>query len=305
MSFLRAIGNLLRFDRANWKAVFLCFIVAIVFWLFNAFNKTYSTNVRFPLRFEYNTENFIPVNELPRQITVNVSGNGWDLFQSYLGIKHPELAIAIERPLDTRKIVGTTLLPQLQPQLGKLKINYVVTDTLHLKLDERDAHLFKVVVDARSLQFKEGYGLISPIVVLPDSVSIDGSKRLLHELPDSIMLLVTEKGLNENFSEEMEVTLPEDMNLIRTPPTVKVMFEVGAIKMIAQRVKWIEKMQNSNSDSVAIKVIVPAHQVENFMSIRTELLARGRKTKNAKVFPAQFNLPLYARIVEIDSVANE
>jgi YbbR domain-containing protein len=306
MNFLRAIGNLLRFDRANWKAVILCFIVAIIFWLFNAFNKTYSTNVRFPLRFEYDIENFVPATELPRQVTVNVSGNGWDLFRSFFGIKLPELTIPIERPLETKKIVGALLRPQLEPQLGKLKVNYVVTDTLHLKLDERDAHLYKVVVDAKSLQFKEGYGLISPIVVLPDSVSLDGSKNLLHELPDSIMLLVTERELSESFSEEMDVSLPQGVNLIRNPPTVKVMFEVGAVKVIAVRLKWIDKKrQISNSDSVGMKVIVPARQVEDFMSISTQFFARGRKTKNAKAYPTQFNLPPYARIVEIDSISNE
>ncbi|NOS92804.1 MAG: hypothetical protein HOP30_12840 [Cyclobacteriaceae bacterium] len=305
MNFLRAIGNLLRFDRANWKAVFLCFIVAIVFWLFNAFNKSYSTNVRFPLHFEYDLEKFVPASELPRYVTVNVSGNGWDLFRSYFGIKHPELAIAIERPLDTRKIVGATLLPQLQPQLGKLKINYVVTDTLHLKLDERDAHLFKVVVDTRSLQFKEGYGLISPIVVLPDSISLDGSKTQVHELPDSITLFITERELSENYSEEMDISLPEGIKLIPNPPTVKVMFEVGPVKLISVRVKWVNSKKTLTSDSAQIIVAVPTRQVDDFRGKRSQLVATGNKAKNKKMFPARFNLPPYARVVEIDSIANE
>lgn len=305
MNFLRAIGNLLRFDRANWKAVILCFIVAIVFWLFNAFNKTYSTNVRFPLHFEYDGENFVPATKLPHQVTVNVSGNGWDLFRSYFGIKLPEISISIERPLETRKIIGASLRPQLEPQLGKLKVNYVVTDTLHLRLDERDAHLYKVVVDAKSLQFKDGYGLISPIVVLPDSVSLDGSKNLLHELPDSILLLVRERELSESFSEEMDISLSAEGNLIRNPPSVKVMFEVGPIKVITIRLKWIEKRQVSSTDSILVKVAVPVRQVEDFMTRSTQLTARGTKIKNTKAFPAQFNLPPYAHIVEIDSLSNE
>ncbi len=305
MNFLRAIGNLLRFDRANWKAVILCFIVAIVFWLFNAFNKSYSTNVRFPLRFEYDGEKFVPASELPRYVTVNVIGNGWDLFRSYFGIKHPELTIAIERPLETRKIVGATLLPQLQPQLGKLKINYVVTDTLHLKLDERDAHLFKVVVDTRSLQFKEGYGLISPIVVLPDSVSLDGAKTKLHELPDSIQLFITERELSENYSEEMEVNLPEGITLNSNPPKVKVIFEVGPIKVISVRVKWTKNKNALVTDSIQLKVAVPIRQEDDFLGKRSQLVATGNRIKNKKAIPAHLNLPAYARVVEIDSVANE
>lgn len=305
MNFLRAIGNLLRFDRANWKAVILCFVVAIVFWLFNAFNKTYSTNVRFPLRFEYDTENFIPVNELPRQVTVNVSGNGWDLFRSHFGIKLPELTIAIERPLETKKIIGATLIPQLEPQLGKLKINYVVTDTLHIKMDEHDAHLFKVVVDTKSLQFKEGYGLISPIVLLPDSISVDGPKSVLHELPDSIFLFVNEESISENFSEEMEVNIPQGVNLSRNPPTVKVMFEVGSVTTFTMRVKWIHDRQPMSADSIRIKVIVPARQEADWENRRSQFTATGRQVRNNKIVPARFNLPPYARLVETDSIVNE
>ncbi|MCE2997712.1 MAG: hypothetical protein ACK5RG_19340 [Cyclobacteriaceae bacterium] len=305
MNFLRAIGNLLRFDRANWKAVFLCFIVAIVFWLFNAFNKTYSTNVRFPLRFEYDTENFIPVHELPRQVTVNVSGNGWDLFRSHFGIKLPELAIALEHPLETKKIVGATLLPQLEPQLGKLKINYVVTDTLHLKIDERDAHLFKVVVDTKSLRFKEGYGLISPIVLLPDSISVDGPKSVLHELPDSLSLLLDDEGINENFSREMEVSVPSGVNLNRNPPTVKVMFEVGAVSTLSLRVKWIRDRQPAATDSIRITVIIPTRQEADVRNMHNQWVATGKRVRNKKIIPARFNLPPYARIVEIDSTTNE
>jgi YbbR domain-containing protein len=305
MNFLRAIGNLLRFDRANWKAVILCFIVAIVFWLFNAFNKTYSTNVRFPLRFEYDAENFIPVHELPRQVTVNVSGNGWELFRSHFGIKLPELAIALEHPLETKKIVGATLLPQLEPQLGKLKINYVVTDTLHLKIDERDAHLFKVTVDTKNLRFKEGYGLISPIVLLPDSISVDGPKSVLHELPDSLSLLLDDEGISENFSKEIEVSVPSGVNLNRNPSLVKVMFEVGRVSTLSFALKWSRDRQPDATDSVRITVMVPIRQETEVISLHKQWAATGKRVRNKKVIPARFNLPPYVRIVEIDSVTNE
>ena len=68
MNFLRAIGNMLRFDRANWKAVMLCFFAALVFWLFNAFNKNYAANIRFPLRFEYNQWAYFSITFSKRKI---------------------------------------------------------------------------------------------------------------------------------------------------------------------------------------------------------------------------------------------
>ncbi len=304
MNFLRAIGNLLRFDRANWKAVFLCFIVAIIFWLFNAFNKTYSTNVRFPLRFEYDADHFVQTVEMPRQITVNVSGKGWDLFRSYFGIKLPELAIALERPLETRKIIGTSLLPQLEPQIGKLKINYVVTDTLHLKLDERDSHLLKIAVDARNIRFKSGLGRISPIVILPDSITLDGSKNLLHQLADSLLLQLEETELDDNYAEEVEVSLPDPIRVTRNPPTVKVMFEVGPILEKEFFVKWKKPSTRAGiPDSIRMKVIIPAKHEQNFLSIQKQLVATGIRLKNSKEYPAFIPLPTYVSGIEIDSTA--
>lgn len=142
---LKAIVNVFRFDRTNWRAAFLCMVAALVFWFFNALNKSYSTDVEFPVRFDYDLSQFAPVDALPHQLTVNVNGTGWELFREYVGFKQPELTIALQRPTEVRKIVGASLMPLLQPQLGKLKINYMVTDTLKIQLDEIEAHRFRVL----------------------------------------------------------------------------------------------------------------------------------------------------------------
>src|ERR1041385_5478344 len=104
MNFVRIIFNLLRFDRANWKAVILCITAAMVFWVFNAFNKDYSTNIRFPILFEFDGERYLPAEHFPKTVTANVSGNGWDLFRRYVGLKTVQVIIPLERPAEIRKI---------------------------------------------------------------------------------------------------------------------------------------------------------------------------------------------------------
>jgi YbbR domain-containing protein len=306
MNFLRAIGNFLRFDRANWKAVLLCFIVAIVFWLFNAFNKSYSANVRFPLHFEYDADEFVAVSPLPNQMLVNVKGNGWDLFRSYFGIKLPELIIAVEKPLELKRIIGASLRPQLEPQLGRLQINYVVTDTLKLNLDERNAHRFKVTVAFQNISFKEGFGVISPVVILPDSVTLDGSKSLLLSFADSIVLSPSAKELSEDFDEEMEIPIPDLANLTRNPALVKVMFEVGKVVEIDRKVK-VQIRGNDKTqwpDSISVKFIIPASQEENFNTSLERLRVKiSKPTLSEKgQVPVVLNLPPYARVVSVDTL---
>ncbi len=201
MNVVRILINLFRFDRANWRVVSLCVLTAMVFWIFNAFNKNYSTNVRFPILFEFDGEKYAPADHLPKTVNLNVSGNGWDLFRRHLGIKVPSVIIPLERPKEIRKIVGSTLAPMLATQVGNLKINYVVTDTLHLQIDERDSHRYKLGIDVSGITFRKGYGRTSPIVLLPDSVDLNGPQSRLHAVSDSILLKPEVKRPEGKFSD--------------------------------------------------------------------------------------------------------
>src|SRR5258708_39794935 len=118
MNIVRVIFNLLRFDRANWKAVVLCIFAAMVFWIFNAFNKEYSTNLRFPILFEFNGERYVPAEHFPKSVTLNVSGNGWDILRRRIGVKVPQVIIPLDRPAEIRKIVISALIPVISPQVA-------------------------------------------------------------------------------------------------------------------------------------------------------------------------------------------
>ncbi|MFN4947531.1 MAG: hypothetical protein ACK5FG_12555, partial [Chryseotalea sp.] len=109
MSVLQSIGNLLRFNKRNWKAVVLCLLASTVFWFFNALNKTYTTTLTFPIEWQYNTDNFIPVEPLPQTVKINVTGIGWSILRHNFGVKSPALVIPLERPNEVKKIVGSTL----------------------------------------------------------------------------------------------------------------------------------------------------------------------------------------------------
>ena len=74
---------------------------------------------------------------LPPVIVVNVTGNGWDLFRKNVGVKVPNIALTLERPVEIRKIVASTLSPVIASQIGALQVNYIVSDTLRLKIEPK------------------------------------------------------------------------------------------------------------------------------------------------------------------------
>jgi YbbR domain-containing protein len=304
MSFFRVVGNLLRFDRANWKAILLCVLAASVFWLFNAFNKNHVTTIEFPLRFEFDQEKFVPIDELPGRIGINVSGNGWDLFRNQFGLKIPVLVIPLDRPLETKKIVSESLTSVFQPQLEKLTINFLISDTLRLQIDEKDFHKFKVNPDFTDFSFEEGFGRTSPIVILPDSVVLTGPKSLLHQMPDFVSIKIRGESIDQNISEQLEV-LMERQTFVVEPPSVKVMFEVGRVIDFKATLKLTSKMKTIPSDSIDVWFRIPAKREEEFRNQLVEMSAMASvqtADKDGVVNPTLRNVPLYAELIRMDSV---
>jgi hypothetical protein len=312
VSFFRVINNLFRFNRTNWKAVSLCFLAATVFWFFNALNKNYAANVRFPLQFEFDQQRFVPAKQLPKDVYVNVSGKGWDLLRKNLGLKLPTVLIPLERPVDTKKIVGSTLPPLLASQLGSLKINHIVTDTLYVSIEQKDSIRMKVIIDLNMISFREGHGRISPVVVLPDSIEFLGPKSRIRLLPDSILVSLPEKKLGANFREQIEIKTEHDEFIRHKPQSVEVMFEVGEVVEIEQKLKLeltnipAAARVNLGNDSIACRVQIPRNRADDYAqaaaAIKAVLDLSDARSGQRKTLPAILGLPSYALLVKTDSI---
>lgn len=309
MSFLKIFVTLFRFDRTNWKAVALCFLAAAVFWIFNALNKTYSTHLRFPLRLEYDEARYAPAAELPTDLLINVSGNGWDLFRKSFGVRLPELVLPLERPTEVRKIVAATLPALLAGQLGSLHINFVVVDTLRIRIDNRVARRCAVKVDGSALTFREQLGRSSPFVVLPDSVLLSGPESILNKIPDTLVVKLPAQRVGNAYREEVEVLVPSQEFIRRNPPVVEVRFEVSQMEEISARVMveapalpWGQVLE---TDSVQCVIRLPQQQLATFdragLRARVEPVAQ-KKGEERNYRPELQGLPPYARLLHIDSV---
>jgi hypothetical protein len=309
VSFLRVFINLFQFNRTNWKAALLCLIAATVFWTFNALNKEYTSNIKFPLRFEYDLEKASPLEELPTQLSLNVSGNGWQLVSQAVGYKLPVLTIPLEKPLEVKKLVGSTLLPLLADQLGKLHVNFVLTDTLYLHLDQNDKRRLKLFADSKGISYEEGYGRTSPIVILPDSILLQGPKSLLHRLPDSLLVSLPEKKLNSNYRRKIPIVFSGSEMINSNSEEAEVIFEVNEVMLLQLRSTLkIRNLQKGSrlemQDSLQISIQVPKSKEEDFKNVLPTLALDLKKMKKGEhiLKPLVEGIPSYASVVKLDSV---
>jgi hypothetical protein len=310
LKFLRAISELLRFDRTNWKALALCLFAAAVFWIFNALNKNYSTNLSLPLHLEYDQEKYATAESIPGSIVVNVSGNGWELLRKNLGQKVPLITLPLERPTETHKIPGSALAPQVVSQLGSLQLNFVVMDTLRLKIEPRVSRKVPLLADVSRLTFKKNFGRVSSVVILPDSVLFEGPKSFVESLADSIMIHVNSNRVGSHFRESFEVIIDHSEFITRNPPVAEVLFEVGPIVEV-QRSLGMPAPKGSgyefDPDSVVCTLLIPEKDQERFQSDAAAIAVTFpslnlKKGDTLRALPLLSGIPDYAILVKVDSI---
>lgn len=287
----------------------LCVFTATVFWFFNALNKTYTTNISFPLAFDYDNENFIPVEGLPQSVRLNVTGNGWELFKRSTGVKTNPLEIPLESPGEVKKIVGSGLKFSFTNQLDGLEINHVLSDTIYLDLEPKIGRWLKLAVDSIQYNIKAGYDLTSEVAVLPDSTYVEGPKRIVEKIREPVMLSIPQRNIDEHYVETIPVELPFNDVTIQ-PGSVSVMFNVEEMirveDSIALRIVNIPPSVSEVMNSGKLPVILSIP--ESFMtglqldSIRAVLDLSNFKGGTARIFPRVEGLPPYSEVVKIDSV---
>jgi hypothetical protein len=309
MRLFNSILNILKFNRRNWRAVVLCIFAATIFWFFNALNKTYTTNLNFPLQFEFDRSNYVPVRSMPQQVRINVTGNGWDLFKRSTGVKMPSLEIPLDRPSDVKKIVGSTLPIIFSNQVEGLEINFVLTDTLYLDLEPKTGRWISLGIDSIENNLREGYGLASAVSIMPDSVFIEGPERLILEFKEPVKLRLPHRNIDEPFMEDVEIGIPSSNVIKRDPPTVAVMFDVE--KMITVEDSIFISVENIpptvskvESRKIPITIAVPQQALRQFSldSVRAVLDLSNFRRGEAKIFPRVDGLPPFTQVIKIDSV---
>jgi hypothetical protein len=310
MRISRSLFNILHFHKRNWKAVSLCFFAATVFWFLNALNKTYTTNIRFPLTFDYDRDNFVPVHSLPQYINLNVTGNGWNLFRRSTGVKLPPLEVPLERPGEVKKLERSTLLAHFTNQLNGLTINHVLTDTLYVDLEQKAGRYISVRLDTLNLGLKKGFGIASFISIMPDCIFIEGPKTLITNIAEPVPITLPFKNIDERFMEDVEVKLPSPDVLKRNPPTVSVMFSVEKLETVRDSATLV--IRNLPSDvwpmlgrkRIPFTATIPRNMIDQYQpdSVKAVLnlhrLSRGERT----VYPVLTGLPPFTTITRVDSV---
>lgn len=308
MSVLASIWNLFRFNSRNWKAIALCFVAATVFWFFNALNKNYTTNIRFPLEFEYDKDGFVPVRPLPADVRINVTGMGWDLFRRSSGLKVPPLTVPLERPSEVRKIVAAPAL--FAPQLERFEINFILTDTFNIHIEPREERWITLRLDPGSIDLANNFVRTSEPALEPDSILVEGPMTMVNSFIEPVYLKLADNGIDEDYREDVEVELMNNDLITRNPPTVSVSFEVDRLIVLNDSIplKLINYPEGAQPylgiKALPCRFSIPESLMTSYVpdSVFAVIDLRFFTRGTQKIKPDVTGLPPYSQVHRIDSV---
>jgi hypothetical protein len=232
------------------------------------------------------------------------------LFRRSTGIKIPPLEIPLERPGETKKIIGSTLPAFFTNQLEGLEINYVLTDTIYVDLEPKTGRWVSLMLDTAMLNLKEEHGLASQVSIMPDSIFIEGPKRVVNEIEEPVKIILPFRNIDEHFMEDVEVTLPSSEVIKRDPPTVAVMFNVEKMITVRDSVRLVIENIPSNvwpvmgRKEIPVVLLITQNMAEEFKidSVTAVLDLDKFKRGNRMVLPTIKGLPPFSKVISVDSV---
>jgi YbbR domain-containing protein len=217
-------------SKTDYKAIVICLLAAIIFWIMNALNKEgYSEKISFPLQFSYNDSLYIPTQPLPQKISVNVSGSGWNLLRKALALDITPIKYSINKPLKTKLLNTGSLTDSISEYIKDVKINYVVADRFELEFDRKISREFRVKIDSLNISLKDRYVITSLINVNPRTITLTGPESVLDEMGNTILVKVPTRRLQENYDDEVALPLPKNALIKANKDRVTVSFEVAEL----------------------------------------------------------------------------
>jgi len=213
----------------NIKTFLVCLLAATFFWFMNVLNQdNYSIKLSYPLEIVYDNSAFVPLLPLPKRVSVNVSGNGWNLLRkSWLNFNALPVVYKVNNPNKSSYINSTTLTDQITELFPDLHVNYVISDTFELSFERKIRRIIPIRVDSIGINMGEGYVISSIINVSPSLISVDGPLSLVKVYPDTIRITVPTPKIQNNYDESLPIPLPVSPLVEVSHRNVYVSFEVA------------------------------------------------------------------------------
>ena len=225
----------------------LCILAAAFIWVLNSLNNPYTAKISYPVVFDYDRSEYIPVEKLPRRIEMNVSGNGWNILRKTFWFNIEPVEIYLSEPLQSRTIATTALISNFDLEFQDIDINYFIDDSLFLDFQPIIEVNMPVVLDTPANLVVQGFVLASPISIRPDTITLLGAASYIDSIGLRYPLRIPERNLDEDYDEQVTLEAHDERYVTTGVKEVNLSFKVEKLVSIGREIS--PTLENFPTDS--------------------------------------------------------
>ena len=209
------------------KIFFYCFIAGFLIWFFNELNNRSNVSMYYPINFKYDIkEEHIEVLSPPDAIQISINGTGWNLLRNILKINIQAIEYNINNPLKTKFILSNSLLPSVSQSLENVNLNYIITDSIFLNIENTMGKELDVLIDSSSISIADGFERVSDFTLSHNKIYIEGPRSIINSLPNTYLLKSDNIiNLTSNFDEDIIIE-KIDKDVLVNPESINLSFKI-------------------------------------------------------------------------------
>lgn len=236
------------------KILLYCFVAGSLIWFFNELNNRSNATMNYPINFNYElSEELIEVTPPPKTVEISINGTGWNLLRNLLKLNIVDVEYNINRPLQTKFILSSSLVTSISETLENVNLNYVVTDSIIMNIEKRSIKEIEVLVDSSKFFFTSGHERVSDFILSNEKLTVEGPQSILNSLPDQYYInSKAVSDLNSDFNENISVDIVGDLISV-SPEIINLNFKV--VEYIEEEVR-LNVNFNENDYSLDTSVVV-------------------------------------------------
>jgi hypothetical protein len=197
---------------SNLKVVVLCIAAATTFWILNALNKdNYTTIVDYPIQWDFNTEKFVAVEPLPESVTIQISGNGWDLLRKYFQLNEPPFVINLVDPSTRNYILTSDLKRPLGDFITPTTLIGLLEDSISYRIDQIETRKLIPELDTTSYSFGKNIEIDGEVTFEPQFIELQGPSSLLDSFDGKYLVSLNGKRITRNYNESVPLRVQNDL----------------------------------------------------------------------------------------------
>lgn len=189
--------------KPNVITIILSIVFSIVLWVFVSFSDDYTTTINVPIEFTNLEKDYTIQSQSSSEATFVLQGDGWALSQVTMGPEN-KLEVSTEQKTGEQNVLLRDVFSQNPWLSSNIQVVRVNPSQIEYSI-ERINYKTVPIIPNISIEANEGYGLVSEIILEPDSVKVSGPKSIIRKMNAVITKSIVFEGLDEMVNQSVEL----------------------------------------------------------------------------------------------------